>query len=277
MWASASDDYTSYADINLDGTATGDGGAINVTLGSGPVNTISWGLSLTRLLLGREQSIMSARSSNFDQPITPSQIVIRDCSDQGAQRLPAIKAGKRGVFVQQSGRRIYELYFNAQEMDYDDRDLTRLNLDIGLPGFVDIDKATQPDKMILLPRGDGQAAGLLYDVKDEVEAWWRIQTLGVIENVAVLPQNGSEYLVYFVVRRTINGMTRRFIERLAARINCVGGAVNQQLDCHVVYQGVHVHDRAPATAQHSGVGMGRRCRHRRGDHRRFRQSPHAGR
>src|SRR6266849_2549720 len=236
-WLSASDDFANYADINLDGTSTGDGGAINVTLGSGPVDTISWRLSLTRLLLGREQSIMSARSSNFDQPVTPTQIVIRDCSDQGAQRLPAIKVGKRGVFVQQSGRRVYELFFSPQEMDYDDRDLTRLNLDIGKAGFTDIDKATQPDKMIFLPRGDGQAACLLYDVKDEVEAWWRLQTLGTIENVAVLPQDGIDDLVYFVVRRAVNGVTRRFIERLAPRTNCVGGAINQQLDCHVVYQG----------------------------------------
>ncbi len=139
--------------------------------------------------------------------------------------------------MQQSGGRVYELAFNPQEMDYDDRDLTRLNLDIGAQGFVDIDKATQPDKMVFLPRGDGQCAALLYDVKDEVEAWWRIQTLGVIENVAVLPQDGLEDLVYFVVRRVVNGVTRRFIERLAPRADCVGGAINQQLDCHVVYQG----------------------------------------
>jgi hypothetical protein len=57
---SASDDYVNFADINFDGTPTGDGGAINVTLGSGPGDTIPWGLSLTRLLIGREQSIMSA-------------------------------------------------------------------------------------------------------------------------------------------------------------------------------------------------------------------------
>src|SRR5262249_34585701 len=239
-WLSESDNFTSYKDINLDGSSTGDAGAINVTLGAGPVDTISWGLSLTRLMIGREQSIASARSSNFDQPVTPTQIVIRDCSDQGAQRLPAIKAGKRGIFVQQSGGRVYELAFSPQEMDYDDRDLTRLNLDIGKAGFVDIDKATQPDKMIFLPRGDGQAGCLLYDAKDEVEAWWRLQTLGVIENVAVLPQGGIEDLVYFVVRRTVNGVQRRFIERLAPRGNCVGGAINQQLDCHVAYQGAPV-------------------------------------
>jgi hypothetical protein len=237
IWLSASDDFTSFADINSDGTATGGAGAINVTLGSGPVDTISWGLSLTRLQLGREQSIASARSSNFDQAMTGTDIVIRDCSDQGAARLPGIKSGKRGIFVQQSGRRVFELFFNAQEFDYDDRDLTRLNLDIGVPGFIDIDKATQPDKMIFLPRGDGQCAALLYDVKDEVEAWWRLQTLGVIENVAVLPANGLEDLVYFVVRRTVSGVTRRFIERLAPRTNCVGGAINQQLDCHVTYSG----------------------------------------
>lgn len=237
VWLSASDDYTSFADINLDGTSPGDAGAIDVTLGSGPGDTISWGLSLTRLLLGREQSIMSARSSNFDQPLTPSAIVIRDCSDQGAQRLPAIKAGKRGIFIQQSGGRVFELAFNPQEMDYDERDLTRLNLDVGKVGFTDIDKATQPDKQVFLPRGDGQCAALLYDVKDEVEAWWRLQTLGIIENVAVLPDAGLEDLVYFVVRRVVNGVTRRFIEKLAPRGNCVGGAINRQLDCHAVYQG----------------------------------------
>lgn len=239
-WMSASDDYTNHADINPDGTSPGDGGAINITLGSGPVDTISWGLSLTRLLLGREQSITSVRSSNFDQPVTPSQIVARDCSDQGAQRLPAIKLGKRGIFVQQSGSRVYELAFSPQEMDYDDRDLTRLNLDIGKAGFTDDDKAIQPDHMVFLPRGDGQCAALLYDVKDEVEAWWRIQTLGIIENVAVLPQDALEDLTYFVVNRTINGVTKRFIERMVARESCVGGAINQQLDCHVVYQGTPV-------------------------------------
>jgi hypothetical protein len=236
-WLSASDNYTNFADIDFDGTSTGDGGAINITLGSGPLDTVSWGLSLTRLLIGREQSIGSCRSSNFDQPVTPTGIVIRDCSDQGAQRLPAIKVGKRGVFVQQSGRKVYELSFAGQEMDYDDRDLTRLNLDIGLPGFVDIDKSTQPDKMVWLPRGDGQCATLLYDVKDEVDAWWRVQTLGVIENVAVLPGSGTEDTVYFVVRRTINGVSRRFVEKLALRTDCIGGALNKQLDCALVYSG----------------------------------------
>lgn len=235
-WLSASDNYDNFADINFNGTSTGDGGAIIETLGSGPGDNIPWGMSLSRLLIGREQSIMSARSSNFDQPLTPSAIVIRDCSDQGAERLPAIKVGKRGIFVQQSGFRVYELSFASQEQDYDDKDLTRLNQDIGSKGFVAIHHSTQPEKTVWLPRGDGQCAALLYDVKDEVETWWRIQTLGLIEDVVVLPQDGFEDLVYFVINRTIDGQTKRFIEKIALRANCVGGSINQQLDCASTFQ-----------------------------------------
>jgi hypothetical protein len=132
IWLSASDAFTNYAVIDSQGNSVGDAGPIIESFGYGPVDTVSWGLSLTRLLCGREQSIASARSSNFDQPLSASTIVIRDCSDQGAERLPAIKVGKRGIFVQQSGRKVYELAFNAQEMDYGERDLTRLNIDIGL-------------------------------------------------------------------------------------------------------------------------------------------------
>jgi hypothetical protein len=68
-------------------------------------------------------------------------------------------------------------------------------------------------------------------------------TLGAFENVCVLPPGDNvEDQVYFVVRRTVNGVTKRFIEKLAPRANCAGGLVNQLLDCHVVYQG------APATS-----------------------------
>src|SRR6185437_9381473 len=157
---------------------------------------------------------------------------------------PAIALGKRGIFVQQTTRKVYELAFNPSEMDYDDRDLTRLNLDIGIPGFVAIDCAVQPDHMVHLPRGDGMSAELLYDVKDDVEAWWRFMTLGIIEGVCRLPGDGQGYageqledLTYYVVNRTVNGSTKRFIERLARRDQCVGGTINYQLDCALVYSG----------------------------------------
>lgn len=239
MTLSQSNNYTGYASIDMYGNALGDAGVILASFGEGPSDRVNWALPLQRLLLGREQSVASVRSSSFDTPLTPSDFSVKDCSQQGAARLPAIKVGPRGIFVQESGAKVYELSYVAQASDYVDADLTRLNHDIGRPGFTDIAKATQPDTIIYLPRADGEVACLLYDPNDEVQAWWRMMTMGVVENVRVLPNflGGLDSFVYFIVKRTINGVTRRFIEKLAQRSDCVGGLANHQLDCAVVYSG----------------------------------------
>lgn len=238
---SQSDNYTGYAEEDSQGQPLGDSGAILEAFGDGPSDSVNWALGLTRLLCGREMSVGSIRSSSFDEPLTPTNFSVKDCATQGAARLRAVKIDKRGLFVQESGRRVYELLYDPQGFDYSAHDVTRLNIDIGKPGFVDIDVARQPDTAAYLPRAEGQCAVLLDDADDEVSAWWRIQTLGVIENVRVLPAaDGPENRVYFVVRRVINGVTRRFFEKLALRDNCVGGSINQLLDCHTVFQGSSV-------------------------------------
>lgn len=240
---SGSNDYVSFAQEDEFGNGLGDAGAILESFGEGPSDTVSWMLALQRILCGREQSIASIRSSSIDTPLTPTNFAVKDCCQQGAARVPPLKFGKNGMMVQQNGNRVYELSLaNAYLSDYNDRDLTRLNLDIGKPGFLDTARAIQPDAMALFPRGDGQLAVLLYDPGDEVEAWWRLMTLGKIERARVLPNwaGGSDDFIYLVVNRTINGVTRRFIEKLAQRSDCLGGGANQQLDCALVYSGAAV-------------------------------------
>jgi hypothetical protein len=234
---SQSNNYTGYASQDAFGNPLGEAGVIVEQLGSGDVDKIQWGLSLRGLLMGRERSIASARSQSFDdQPMTPTAFSVKDCSTNGAASLPAVKLDQKGIFVQQSGRRVYELFFNPQRFDYAARDLTRLNLDIGKAGFVDIAIQRQPDATVHLVRGDGQVAVLLNDEDDDVVAWTRLMTQGSVENVAVLPGSGIEDTVYYVVNRTVGGgITRRFIEKLALRDNCTGGAANQQADCATVY------------------------------------------
>jgi hypothetical protein len=220
------------------GNALGDSGAILEDFGEGPSDRINWALPLTRLICGRETSIASIRSSSFDEPLTGTNFSVKDCATQGAARVRALKVDKRGVFVQQAGNRVYVVEFDAQAMDYSAHDLTRLNHDVALPGLLDAAVARQPDTVAYFPRTDGQCAALLYDPDDEVVAWTRIQTFGVIECVRVLPaEDGPDDEVYFVVKRVINGNTRRFIEKLAPRSNCVGGIINQLCDSHLVYSG----------------------------------------
>lgn len=241
LWGSVSDNYTGFS---LD--TEGDAGPINRSVGSGPVDTINWLLSLTRLLVGREGQEASVRSSALDEPLTPTNFGLKDCSTQGSVALQAAKVDTRGVFVEKSNRKVYELAYAAEAGDYKPRDLTRLNLDIGVPGFADLAVQRQPDTMLHMPLDSGEVAVLLYDVDDGVEAWWRLVTDGDVEAVAVLPGN-IEDRVYYSVARTIDGVPRRYIEKLARRDECTGAALNKLADSFITYEGI-------STATITGLG-----------------------
>lgn len=234
FWASISDNYTGF-DVETEG----DSAPINRSVGFGPLQTINWLLPLTRLIAGRDMAETSIRSTSLDEPLTPSNFTLKDCSTQGSASLSAVKIDTRGVFVQQSGRKVYELSFNPNTVDYATRDLTRLNFDIGIPGFVDLAVQRQPDTFVHLVRDDGIVAPFLYDIDDQVEAWWQLETdgaSGVVENVAVLPEALGD-AVYYVVNRTIGGATKRYIEKLARQDQCSGLPEARLSDSHVVYSG----------------------------------------
>jgi hypothetical protein len=151
------------------------------------------------------------RSGSFDEPLTPTNFTLKDCSTQGSAPVAAVKIDTRGVFVQQSNRRVFELGFSVESQDYNAHDLTRLNPDIGSEGFVDLAVQRQPDTQLHFVRGDGQVAALLHDTEDSVEAWWRIDTAcgvgGEVESVVVLP-GSMENRVYYSVKRTIGVSTK---------------------------------------------------------------------
>lgn len=234
IWGSVSDAYTSF-DIDYEG----DAGPINRSVGFGPVDTINWLLPLGRLIVGRQGAETSVRSGSFDQPLTPTNFTLKDCSTQGSAPVGAVKIDTRGVFVQQSNRRVFELAFSTDSQDYNAHDLTRLNPDIGEEGFVDLDVQRQPDTQLHFIRGDGQVAALLHNPEDQVEAWWRISTTGAdgeVESVAVLPGQ-LENRVYYSVKRTIGASTKRFLEKLARRDQCYGLPEARCADSHIYYSG----------------------------------------
>jgi hypothetical protein len=244
LWGSESDNYTGFS---LD--VEGDSAPILRTVGFGPADSINWLLSLSRMIAGREMSEVSVRSSTQDEPITPTNFSVKDCSTQGSAKVQGVKVDRNGIYVQQSKKKIYELSYNTQAGDYASRDLTRLHPDVGLNSLTDIGVQRQPDTRLHFVRDDGQVVVLVYDPSDEVEAFYRVkmggtgtdgngvaQSYGIVEDVVVLPAD-EEDAVYYVVKRTVNGGTVRYLEKLAKRSECIGGLLSKNLDSHVSYTG----------------------------------------
>jgi hypothetical protein len=82
--------------------------------------------------------------------------------------------------------------------------------------IVDWDFLQLPHSIIWAVRDDGVLLGLTYIKDQAVWGWHRHTTDGYIENVCVVPE-GNEDRLYLVVRREIEGVTVRYVERMASR------------------------------------------------------------
>lgn len=231
IWGSVSDSFYSHDD-----TTEGDSGPISRSIGSGPVDKIHWLVPVSRLLLGAEGSIWSARSSSFDEPLTPTNFNLKDVSTQGATNVAAVKIDNSAVFVQRSGTRVYEGAYDGNTYDYGVTELTGHVPEAGEPGIIRIAVQRQPETRIHMVRSDGTVAILTVDKQEEVNCLTDDETDGFIEDVCILPGT-IEDQVYYVVRRTINGATVRYHEKHALESECQGGTLNKQMDSFITGTG----------------------------------------
>ena len=233
VWGSVSDNYYSF-----DFDKVADDAPISRSIGKGPIQNTNFMLSLSRLAIGTDSGIVTARSSSLDEPLTPKAFNLKYTNTQGTAPIRGLALDQKGVFIQRSNRRVYMMEFTTQNFDYKTADLTRLNPDIGLPGFSSIAIQRQIDTRILFVRTDGQLACLLFDENDEINAWFRYQIggNGIVENIAVLPGQ-IEDQVYVGVKRTINGVTKRYVEKFARLDECQGATINKLADSFGIYSG----------------------------------------
>jgi hypothetical protein len=133
-------------------------------------------------------------------------------------------------------------------MDYSASDLTNFVPDIAImengaplasPGFAWLAVQRQPDTRIHGLLNDGTVRVMVFDPAEDEHAWIKVQTAGSVEDIVVLPGQGgatsAEDLVYYCVKRTVNGQTVRYLERWAREDECIGGAVSKCADAHVVF------------------------------------------
>lgn len=221
---SISDSFSSFDDEFV-----GDAGPIQRSIGSGPVANINWMLPLQRLLLGADGSIWSARSSSFDEPLTPTNFNLKDVSTQGSNASNAVKIDTGAIFVQRSGLRVYEATYDGSAYDYAVSELTTHIPEIGQPGIIRMAVQMQPEKRIHCVKSDGNVAIMIYDKAEEITCWIDFETDGDVEDVIVLPGTNEDQ-VYYQVKRTINGATVRYFEKWANESECVGSTLNKQAD-----------------------------------------------
>lgn len=225
LWGTGSDAYYS-----LDtGTAAG-GDSIQKTIGFGPVDSVSWLLTLNRLLIGIASDEISVRSDSYGTILTPTNTNLKGGTSQGAATIAPTAINSRGYFVQRSGEKIFQLEYSLNQDMHEALDLCVLNPSICSAGIKRIAVTMQPEVRIYVVLNNGEGRVYLMDPTENVQAWSRITTDGTIEDVVVLPSTGEDR-VYFVINRTGG----RYLEKMALFSESIGGTTSKTFDSFKTY------------------------------------------
>ena len=219
IFFSRSADYENFDD-NYHGTIADDD-AIVYTIASNQVNAIRFLTATRTLIIGTAGGEFAVDGGGTGQAITPTNILINKQSNHGAANVDGIAVGNATLFLQRAKRKIRELAYNFDVDGYVAPDLTILAEHVTESGITQMAYQEEPNSIIWCVRTDGQLLGFTYQREQQVTAWHRHIFGGsfgsgnaVCESVEVLPTDSSEYQVWVIVKRTINGVTKRYVEYL---------------------------------------------------------------
>ena len=217
LYFSKSGDYENMHE-NRGGTIADDD-AIIYTIASNQVNAIRF-LSATRtLIVGTVGGEFSVSGGGTDDPITPTNILIKKQSNHGCANTDAIPVGNVTLFLQRAKRKIRELAYNFDVDGYVAPDMTILAEHISESGIKSMSYQQEPNQVIWCVREDGRLIGLTYQREQQVVAWHQHifggafgSGIAVCESIATIPTDDKEYQTWVIIKRTINGVTRRYVE-----------------------------------------------------------------
>jgi len=136
---------------------------------------------------------------------------------RGCSEVQPIIVGNTVLFAQERGGVVRDFSYEFAQDSFVGKDLTILarhmfeGREIKAWAY-----AQAPYSIVWVVLDDGSLVSMTYMKEHDVWGWTRQYTDGVFEDVAVIAE-GKEDVPYFIVRREIEGVQRRYVERLHTR------------------------------------------------------------
>jgi len=225
-WASAVDDYYNNV-VSIDQV---EDEGINDRLPSREVNAIEWLVPTQDLV---------ALTSNSEWTISPSstsgvfsyksKIVHQRTATGCSSNCKPVIIGDTVVYLKRNANKVQGLSY-TDSSGYASTELSVL-ADHLFSGYTitDWDYQQNPNSILWCVRSDGVLLSFTYMKEQDVWAWTHHVTDGSFESVSCIPGDTQDD-VYFIVKRTVNGSTVRYVEMLAER-DTTDGTTYIGLDC----------------------------------------------
>lgn len=177
------------------------------------LNTIRHIVPMQDLILLTDTAEWRATSANSDA-ITPSSISIRPQSYIGANNVQPELVNNNLVFCAARGGHVRELGYNWQAQGFVSGDLSlRATHLFDEYELTDMTYGKSPIPCLWFASTSGKLLGLTYVPEEQIAAWHQHETDGEFISCATIPEQEEDRL-YVVVKRTTNGTSKYFVERM---------------------------------------------------------------
>jgi len=190
--------------------------SINFRVAAREANTIRHIVPLNNLVLLTSSAEWRITSVNSDA-LTPTSVSVKPQSYIGSASVQPVIVNNNLIYAAARGGHMRELAYNWQASGYVTGDLC-LRTPHLFDNYTLIDMAygKAPTPIVWAISSTGKLLGLTYVPEQSVGAWHQHDTDGVFESCCVVAE-GDEDRLYVVVKRTINGSSKRYVERMASR------------------------------------------------------------
>ena len=178
--------------------------------------------------------------------LTPTSFNVKPQTYIGSNNVQPLQFNTTVLFCAARGGHVREMGFSTEANGWVTGDISlRAPHRFDNKFIVDAALSFSPYPMAWFVSSDGTMLSLTYVPEQNVSAWASHDTDGTFESVCCVAEGGED-VPYMIVKRTINGATKRYVERMASR-QFATQADAFFVDCGLIYTG------APATVL-SGLG-----------------------
>lgn len=187
----------------------------------GKVDTIKWISSTKKFLaIGTFATVYKVTGPTEADPIAADDIInVKSISDYGCYSAKPDFLGETMFFLQRNALRIRSLNYSLLQDDYGTEDRNLISNRILNGGASHIAAQSGDTDILWINRNDGVLIGLSFKgPSDVIEGWHRHDSNGEIIDVMTLPRGDGYDTTYIVVKRTIGGADKYYIEYLTDEI-----------------------------------------------------------
>jgi len=208
--------------------------AIDVTIDDDRINAI------TNIFPGRNLQVFTTGGEFYipqteTDPIKPENIMIQKSTSHGSSKVKPISVDGGTIFIESSGRVVREFIFNELERSYNAKSISLLSSQIiqsPVAMAIRQSRSENPADYVYVVNADGTIAVLSILRGEQLLAWSLFTTQGLVEDLVVVLRD-----VYLVVKRNINGIEKRFIEKLDRNYYLDAGIISESEEATVSHGG----------------------------------------